>query len=134
MSTGQTEDELYPAQGEGVRVYTEIFPCKNCEHPTRPPRVRADEPGMQGTTSYGGRGLCSGCYRAWGKSNGGKRKQYNLPAKPAKDVLQDYTAHTLQTFLQRRRARLQAGSTAVAPTKHGARLQRAQPVHQRRVA
>lgn len=113
MSHMSAEAKRLPQQRYtgGKAKFLEPFDCLLCGNLTRPPKRRATEPGMEGTRSYGGRGCCTSCY----EGSKGKRRQYNLSAadKPFEDVELEYTRVTLQSFLERRRQRLGAGSTSV---------------------
>lgn len=100
-STGQPE-AIYTNRA----YFTAPFLCGgSCNQMVRPPRRTEDEPGMEGTRSYGGRGLCTPCY-AGVQDQAPRKKRRVHPA------MQAYTEHTLNVFLQRRMERLNAGSTA----------------------
>lgn len=92
----------------GRAKFLEPFDCLLCGHLTRPPKRRATEPGMEGTRSYGGRGCCASCY----EGSKGQRRKYNLSVtdEAFEDTRLEYTRTALQSFLERRRQRLSAGS------------------------
>lgn len=101
--------DISPFPALSGTTITEKFDCHNCEHPTRPPKALASDPGMEGTRSYGGRGLCTPCYRTAEGLSSRRRVKPKAGSSPA---MQEYAQVTLDLFMERRRQRLNAGSAS----------------------
>lgn len=78
--------------------------CPGCNRPTRRPRIKAAD--CPGTASWGGADQCSACYKP------GKAEWYVPLSEQVKEQRQAHVETGLQSFMARRRNRLNTNRKA----------------------